>query len=187
MGKIARADAVIWCDTFQFERHGFTNRNALSDGTPLLVPVAKQAHFGPINRAPVADDSRWRRKLAATLRQRLGADEYAREVERPYRLLVGLNMSLLGLLCEDLGVTADWYMASHLGAAYDDVNASERLARMTAELGGTRYLSGPSGRNYLDERPFHERGISVMYHEHYGPNHTALEPLPADVCSPVAA
>ena len=35
---------------------------------------------------------------------------------------------------------------------------------ITAELGGDVYLSGPSGRNYLDESVFAERGIALDYH-----------------------
>ena len=67
-------------------------------------------------------------------------------------------------------------MQSHLAAGrYDDV--SEGLAAMTAEVGGTVWLSGPSGRNYLDEAPFAARGIEVRYFEHVGPNPCALELL----------
>jgi hypothetical protein len=51
---------------------------------------------------------------------------------------------------------------------------SVRLAMMVAEIGGTTYLSGPSGRDYLDEAPFRERGLAVEYWSHEGPNPCAV-------------
>jgi hypothetical protein len=41
-------------------------------------------------------------------------------------------------------------------------------------LGGDVYLSGPSGKKYLSEEPFHERGIAVEYWSHEGDNPCAL-------------
>ena len=84
-----------------------------------------------------------------------------------------------------LGYRGEQHWQSHL----DDAHAvqavseqraqlapiSERIASMVAALGGDVYVSGPSGRNYLDESPFHERGIAVDYWEHRGPNPCALE------------
>ena len=49
-------------------------------------------------------------------------------------------------------------------------SASELLASITGELGGDVYLSGPSGRNYLDESVFADRGIALDYH--------AYQPVP---------
>jgi hypothetical protein len=43
------------------------------------------------------------------------------------------------------------------------LSISERLAMMVAEAGGDTYLSGPSGRGYLDEQPFTRLGIHVDY------------------------
>jgi len=48
---------------------------------------------------------------------------------------------------------------------------------MTEEIGGTIYLSGPSGKNYLDEIPFKERNIEVRYYEHTGDNYCCLSYL----------
>jgi hypothetical protein len=48
---------------------------------------------------------------------------------------------------------------------------------MVAEIGGTVWLSGPSGRNYLDERAFVQRGIRVDYFDHDGANPSAIELL----------
>lgn len=176
--KIQAADAVVWMDEMQYERHGFVNRNRLADGTPMTVPVAEHDSYASINRVRIGDPTgRGREKVARTLEHKFGdaAAPFAAELRRPYRLLVGLNARLLRLLLDAVGVTVEEHFQSHLGAGRYEAT-SNGLADMVAELGGTVWLSGPSGRRYLDERPFEERGIEVRYFEWEGEsNHSAVE------------
>lgn len=188
MEKIRSADLCILCDEFQFVRHGWVNRNRLADGTWLVVPFDSRDRYAPINRVRIGADARWRSKLTRTLRMRFGglAEPWVEEIDRPWRLLVGLNMALLGVLGEQLDLDTPAVLQSHLESGKcwgpmdtDDpdelTDVSKRLARMTAEVGGTVWLSGPSGRGYLDERPFERLGIEVRYFDHRGPNPCAFE------------
>jgi hypothetical protein len=43
------------------------------------------------------------------------------------------------------------------------LDKSKRLLDICMQYGATQYLSGPSGRNYLDEKIFLENGIKVSY------------------------
>lgn len=188
MTKMAAADVFVFCDEMQFVRHGWVNRNRLDERTPIVVPFDSRDRYAPINRVRIADPTgRARAKVARTLRMRLGdrAERYAAEFERPYELLAGLNVALLGHLCRDLGIATPWAFQSHLATGRgwcpmdtedeaEVLTVSDKLAAMTAELGGSVWLSGPSGRGYLDERPFLERGIRVDYWQHEGPNLSAI-------------
>lgn len=183
--KIAAADACVWMDEMQYERHGWVNRNRLADGTTLTIPVSEHDTFASINRVRIGDPTgRGREKVARTLEHQLGdlAAPFAAEIRRPYRLLVGLNAQLLRLLLDALGIHVEEHFQSHLGAGRYEAT-SNGLADMVAELGGTVWLSGPSGRNYLDEAPFAERGIRVDYWDHDGPNPCSLELLRAKVAA----
>lgn len=177
--KVAASDCVIWMDQMQFRRHSFVNRNELADGTRIVVPVDEHATFSPIAEVRIADPTgRMREKAARTLENRLGdaGEPFAAEFRRPWRLLAGLNARLLDVLLPALGIDVMQTRQSYLGTGrYDDT--SEGLAEMVAEVGGTTWLSGPSGRNYLDERPFTDRGIAVAYFDFTGPNPSALELL----------
>lgn len=176
--KIQVADVCVWMDEMQYERHGWVNRNRLANGTVMTIPVAEHDTFAAINRVRVGDPTgRGREKVARSLEHRLGdaAAPYARELRRPYQLLVGLNAALLHHLFADLDIVVEQHFQSHLGAGRYEVT-SNGLAEMVAELGGTVWLSGPSGRNYLDEQPFEERGIEVRYFDWTGSeNHSAIE------------
>lgn len=182
LAKVRRADHVIWMDAFQYERHGFVNRNRLTFGPQapwMTVPVNEADTFAPINQVRIADPSgRGREKIARGLLMQFGerAEPYAVELRKPYRMLVALNWQLLQLLVRDLNITTTPHFQSHLeaGEAHATVPvvsdyepallpARERLAAMVAEVGGNVWLSGPSGANYLDDKPFTDRGIAIEY------------------------
>lgn len=190
VAKIAAADRWIVCDGFQFVRHGWVNRQRLADGTPLTVPFDARDRYAPIRRVRIADPTfRARRKIAKTLALRFGeevAAPFAAELARPLERLAALNIALNRVLLEllEIATPSDRQCDLESGRGSgplvtDDLGdmptISEQLAAMTAEVGGTTWLSGPSGRNYLDEAPFRARGIEVTYFEHTGPNPCALE------------
>jgi hypothetical protein len=146
--------------------------------------------MGPFNRVRISEHGNWRQTHVRTLAQHYGDLTIGRlcdEILRPYRLLVGLNLALLAVLLD--GSETACHFQSHLDGGHavwavgrkkwELAPISQRLAMMTAELGGTTYLSGPSGRNYLDENPFSQLGITVEYWEYSGPNDCAVGYLPA--------
>ena len=194
LSKAMASDTIIWLDEVQYSKNGWTNRNRMPDGSWLTVPIEKATDGEPINRVRIAEGAcRWRFKAVATLDQHYrGGDcwlgEMAAEITRPYRLLIALNLALLRIVFDELGERTPWVFQSHLDGGHavkavsrepaDLAPISERLAMMVEEVGGSVYLSGPSGRNYLDETPFHERGLDVAYWKHEGPNPCALELLP---------
>ena len=182
--KVEAADAVIWLDEVQFSHGGFSNRNRMPDGSWLTIPIDRSTDMAEFNRVRISDHRDWRRDHCKTLRQHYGhtADAICEEIQRPYRLLIGLNLACLQILLSDSDT--QWSFQSHLDggravtAISDDrvelAPISARLALMVAELGGDVYLSGPSGRNYLNEQPFHDLGIQVDYWQHTGDNPCAV-------------
>jgi WbqC-like protein family len=189
--KVCEADAVIWLDEAQYSHGGWTNRNRMPDRSWLTVPVERETDMAPLNRVRISETGCWRGKHAATLERFYGgaAEPLTAEIVCPYRLLVGLNLALLRVLLE--GSDTVWHFQSHLdgGRATAAVSMdpdelqpiSARLALMVAELGGDVYLSGATGRNYLDERPFHDLGITVDYFDWRGRNHCSACLLTAAV------
>jgi hypothetical protein len=189
LSKVVASDAVIWLDEVQYTKGGWSNRNRTLTGQWLTVPVERHCSFKPLNRVRIGEpDFDWRGKMAHRLRSTWDGDVVDRvcaEIHRPYRLLVGLNVALLKILLESAGSEAIWAFQSHLDGGHAVVSQSEdsvelapiseRLAMMVEELGGTTYLSGPSGRNYLDETPFTKRGLEVAYWKHEGPNPCGLD------------
>lgn len=186
--KIQNSDALILLDEVQYTKNGWTNRNKLPDGRWITVPVESHCAFKPINRVRIGEPTKgWRNSVARDLVAAWPGDTtdaIITEILRPYRLLVGLNVSILRIILGELAPDIVWAFQSHLEGGHilpavsDDSEVlkpiSYRLAVMVEELGGDVYLSGPSGKRYLDETPFWERGIHVDYWTHSGDNPCAL-------------
>lgn len=179
--KAREVDAIIWLDDVQFTRGGFTNRNRMPDGSWLTVPVRHETLGGPIRSVAVSYERPWVEKHIRTLRLHYGdaAAPFIEILERRLPRLVSLNLACLREIVGDgTGAGPQWFLQSGLGIAGEEP-VSVRLAAMVARVGGSAYLSGPSGRRYLDEGPFWRRGIRVRYYEHEGPNPCALGELAA--------
>jgi hypothetical protein len=189
--KVRAADAVIWMDCFQYRRHGFVNRNRLAvNDAWMTVPVDEHQTFAPIREVLIADPVyRVRQKIARRLEQGLGgtATPFVDELLAPHERLVSLNWALLEILLDRLGVRKRMRFQSFLEAGTplpaDPIVGEnelalmpgrERLAAMVKEIGGTVWLSGPTGDRYLNEEPFRARGIEVRYFPKMGPNPSAI-------------
>jgi len=188
--RIRRADIVIWLDAAQYVRHSFVNRNRLSDGKWMTIPVDEHDTFAPINRVRIADPSgRAREKIARRLEYELGvgaAAPFACQLRRPYEMLAGLNYALIQRLFQALHIEVEQTFQSlldphHAIPVWSEgeepmLPVKERFADMTAQLGGDVWLSGPS-RHFGEEWRFAARGIRVETYEHLGANPCALELL----------
>jgi len=186
--KIQACDALILLDEVQFTKNGWTNRNKLPDGRWLTVPVERHCAFKPINRVRIGEPAKdWREPLIRGLVNAWPGEPTAaicREILRPYKLLVGLNVAILDVILGELAPHVLWAFQSHLAGGHTVPAVSSdreslkpiswQLASMVAELGGDVYLSGPSGKKYLSEEPFDDLGIEVAYWSHDGPNPCAL-------------
>lgn len=186
--KIQASDALILLDEVQYTKNGWTNRNKTPDGNWLTVPVERHCAFKAINRVRIGNpEKEWRVPLTEAILSTwpgLTSNAICAEILRPYELLVGLNVAILDIVLGNLAPDVHTAFQSHLAGGHtipavsDDAETlkpiSHRIAHMVAELGGDVYLSGPSGRKYLSEEPFTERGIRVEYWQHSGENPCAL-------------
>jgi hypothetical protein len=183
--KMARADLFISLDTVPFRKNYFQNRNRVlgHDGAPawLTVPVRLQDHLeSSIAEVEIAGDGRWRQKYVRTLHQRYARHPHGAPllsalgaaVERDHTRIAELNDALIEILRDALGVTTPMVRASTLGGTG---TRSELLADLCVRAGADVYLSGPSGRDYLDPRPFEQAGVEVRVHDYDHPTYPQQE------------
>lgn len=171
--KMAQSDAFVLLDTVPFTKGGFQNRVKIK-GTGgaqwLTIPVHTKGKLGQLtNEVETNETKDWRGDHLKTLQTLYGRRPgYQRAAEllggvyaKQSANLAELCIDIITQLRDHYGIQTRLVRSSELTATG---SSSELLAQLVAELGGTTYLSGPSGRNYLDEQVFAERGITVEYH-----------------------
>ena len=131
----------------------------------LTVPVLTKGKSGqPINTSRVSWDGNWNMKHYHTLLYNyLGNMKDKKEAMLEFFLrkderLIDWCVNSTDLLCRAFGVNVKRVFASELEV---EGTQTERLVNICKKVGADTYLSGPSGRDYMDEKLFD--GINVEY------------------------
>lgn len=181
MDKLRQCDVFVLLDHVQFSKHGFQNRNRIrtltSDGWSwITVPVlTKGSSLQRICDVRIDGDAYgWRRKHVGLLRQSYRRtpyfDRYIHPLEsfyaREWEQLVDFNVTIIEWLAGCFGLKRLVLRSSEL-----DVSGarSELLLAICKRVDATEYLSGISGREYLDVGLFESAGIAVRFQEFYHP------------------
>ncbi|MDB5100438.1 MAG: WbqC-like protein family protein [Cyanobacteria bacterium RYN_339] len=178
--KMAQADLYVYLDVVQYRRQYFQNRNRIvgvREPIWLLVPVRKLEHrHGPIMRVPLDNSRAWRKTYWGSIAYHYHnhphferyADELRSIVLTPFEQLTDLNYALIDFCRRAFAITTPLVRASSLDV---DGKRSSLIHDVMVRTGATTYLSGPTGREYLDEEPFRASGIAVEYHDFHHPRY----------------
>jgi hypothetical protein len=165
-------------DNVQYRTNYFQNRNrVLGANGPfwLTVPVRSRGHVATsIADIEVAGSQPWAKRYWKSLEACYGrhphfaryADAFRTITESPWQRLADLNLAIIEAFRSALDIGTPMVRASELGV---EGRGSELLLAICERMGAATYLSGPSGRDYLDESLFANRGIAVQYHEFHHP------------------
>jgi hypothetical protein len=178
--RIHRCDAFVLLDDASYSRNYFINRNRIrtrEGWTWLTVPVLTSGKFGQeIREVEVDRTLGWQAKHWKNIMYSYqNAPHFARYKEyfrefytRDYTRLVEVLMESLEYLLKSVGVRTRTFRASELGVTG---TKGERLLGICRHLGADSYLSGPSGRDYLDLPTWRAEGIQVYFHEYRHPEY----------------
>lgn len=174
---INQVDEFVLYDEVQYTKSDWRNRNRIKtrDGVRwLTIPVQQSGRYGQRIDATLVSDPAWGRRHWDTIRQ-CYCDAphfrtYAAIFEPLYlaaseRFLSRINRTFIDAVCRVLGVeTRISWSTEHPGPS----GRNARLIGICRSLGADEYLSGPSGKSYLDESAFAEAGIAVRYVDYSG-------------------
>jgi WbqC-like protein len=180
LDKARRADVLVLLDSVQFRKNYFQNRNRVltaNGAVWVTVPVlTKGSSDQDIRDVQIntAGSPRWREKYWATAEQAYGKCQYWSRFSDDLRRclwmdtpsLAELNIGLIELLFRSFGIETKTMRSSEMAVSGA---RSELLFNICARIGADRYLSGVSGREYLDCAQFEAAGIAVDFHEFHHP------------------
>lgn len=172
--KLLQSDAFIILDTVQYVKNEWINRNCLKGPAGKVFATIPVHYRYPqkINEVTIDDRSNWRQQHQNTIRSCCGRAPYFKKyfpllepcVKIESALLADYLVQHLRALFSLIGITIPVYVASQLSVTETD--PTRRLIELCRKVGGTGYLSGPAGRDYLDENMFTRENISLQYQEY---------------------
>ena len=168
--KWLMADVFIILDNVQYHKHEWQNRNRIKtvQGEQwLTVPV--NYRFPQKIKDVSIMQNHWAKKQIASIEQAYAKSPFLTEYWSPikdilqhkHQKLTGLNIEIIRVMGKILGCTAPLYLASELGIKSD--HPTQRLINITKHFQASHYLSGSEGRNYLDNRAFHDADVSLLF------------------------
>lgn len=166
INKILLSDVLVIMKHCQFERSNYQNRFLHNEKYGTLS-VANIKTLEPINNKHYVDASAdWQRikRQFPTYEKLLSKFD-----DCINNHLATCNINMILRQFEIMGIKKQ--------VIYDhetDLKASERLVDLCKKAGADTYLSGPSGKNYMDLKPFEDAGIKVVFQE---PMQNAKSPL----------
>ena len=180
--RIVSSDVFVFLDNVQFEKNSFTNRNRIK--TPsgplwLTIPVVTHGHRQNILDIRMDETQFWQKRQLRSIEQNYSKavcfdDRFAKLEALYHPAAEGLAefcyRQLIFWLAE-FGISTPVVRASVLPIhGYK----SDLVLALCQHLGATTYLSGPLGRNYLQEDEFERAGIEVRYHQYAHPTYQQL-------------
>jgi hypothetical protein len=178
--QLRRADVFVYYDDVQYDTHGWRNRNRIKTaaGTQWLTVPVRHGGLGRPRVLDVEIDGRtsWARKHVMSLRQAYArAPHTARYLpqleellERRWERLVDVDVALVAMMAEWLGLSRRVERSSELGVSGE---RTDRLLRLCQRFSGTRYYSGAAARSYLDTALFERHGVRVEWQDFVHPEY----------------
>ena len=176
--KIASCDTFVFLDDVQFQKNGIQNRNQLKNSQGkfwLTVPVSVKLGEN-INRIN-SIDSGWRKKHVKSIENNYSRSknfnffsDYIKDIILNHDpSLINLNVSLIKIICEEyFGLNTKFVMQSELNV---DGNGSDLILNTCKALDAEKYISGPGGKNYINEDKFLDNNISIEYMDNQLPGY----------------
>jgi len=172
---MAKSDEFIVYDSAQYTVNDWRNRNQVKthDGVRwITVPVVTKGRFGQRIADAEVVDHRWVKTHRSTVAACLAKAAYGTQVldmlgacwdaAAKTRSLHEINVALLEAIHASFGFACRLSDDTAYGIdTLDALSPSAKVAELARRAGGTRYLTGPRGLDYLDVADFATRGIGI--------------------------
>lgn len=179
--RVANSDLHIVLDNVQFEKNSVTNRNRVrtaSGWSWLSVPVLTKGRFGELvfDRIEIDHTSKWAKKHFMALQTNYSrsayysrySDYFHEFYQQDWIYLTPMLQESTRYLLQELGIQTQQLKSSELSP---QSKKADLILELCIKVGATTYLSGPFGRDYLNEGAFEKAGIELKYHDYAHPTY----------------
>ena len=182
--RIRRADVHVVLDHVQFEKNSFVNRNKIrkqGNSLMLTVPLKTKGRFGnlAINHLEMVDCP-WQKKHLTSIKHSYSKAKYFNYIADDIEGILGFDFA--GAFLKMVMAFQEYFLRK-LSIDTKVIHSSEMNLKESKEdlileickkLKAKVYISGPFGREYLEEDRFKDCGIKLLYHDYHHPTYTQL-------------
>ena len=179
--RIAISDLHIVLDHVQLEKRSFTSRNKVRTAHGwkwLSVPIriTGPSHSLCINQAEIAKESDWRKDHKMTIQSAYGKAPYFPQYNsfidqfyaKDWTMLSDVCSEMTSFLLAELNVKTPIKFSSQMGITSVK---NKLILDLCKEVGCTKYISGPFGRDYLSVQDFEANNIELLFHDYVHPQY----------------
>jgi len=185
--KIKDSDVFVFLDSATYSRNGFHNRNKIKtsqDWCYLTIPIPRDECFHPMKQVKLPEDNGWAKKHMQSIQSNYSKshfwDKYKDFFDDLYNNRVGefstladLNIYFIEYICKELGIKTKLLRDSQMDINHD-LKSSELLLAICKSLQADKYLSGPSGKKYLDLEIFNKDNIEIEFQDYHQKSYKQL-------------
>jgi hypothetical protein len=152
--KMKKADLFVFLGHCQYEARGYQNRFEM--GARWYTMSVKSGRMPIIKQKYVDHNSSWNKiKHNAIKYSGIDLNKFNQHIsDSLYNTNVRIILHLKGLLDINTQIGFDYPTT---------LTGTDRLVDICKHFGATKYLSGPSGANYLETEKFYAEGIRVDF------------------------
>ena len=188
--KASRSDVFILYDTTQFIKNGWQNRNKIctKDGWQWLsLPVVHRSGQY-INEIKIHEPLRSLKKNWNTIKTVYGQAPFFKMYSavfesfysRDYVHLSTFNTNIIRSIADILGLKTRFILSSELQEL--KLRGTEALIALCKIVNADTYISGISGKNYVNEKLFEEANIKLVFQNYSYPvysqfNNKVFQPM----------
>jgi hypothetical protein len=171
--KMVHADVFVLLDNVQYSKDSYTQRVKIRTRNGwmwLTIPIEKSNNFKKISQITLSNYNKWRLKHKLSIIANYSKTPFFDKefIDRYYELttpdLVDFNEFGILYLQKKFKIKTKILRATQLNLD-NQLAQSDLLIAIVKELSGSTYISGSSGRKYLNEKKFYENDIQVQYFE----------------------
>jgi len=177
--KIKQSDLFVITDTFELGTESLTNRNKIRTNTGwgyITIPIGRSIHGTRICDITLPQESDWK-KLHWTLIHHnyakakffdLYQDFFRHLYETDYKYLCHINIDVIKYLLKCFNIEIPMLKASDMDID-SSLQKTDLMIALLKKAGADIYLSGPSGRNYLEIEKFSQNNIGLKFFKYSPP------------------
>ena len=180
--KIQSSDIFVFLDDVQFSKGSFDNRNRIKTSIGevwITVPLTRPVFGKNLNELLISYETDWQQDHCNKIRENYRSapyfSSYWSDIEKilthKYEKLIDLNFKLIEYFNRALDITTKTIKSSELAVTQ---TKTERLVEICSKLNATCYISGISGKDYLNEELFLNSGIKLIYENFIHPTYRQL-------------